>query len=77
VPRLPGAAFGEARAEDNGLLIASWTMGDGCRLHLLANPSAAEIKPPAMPVKGTPIWGEDANDPLKPWSVVFLLEQPA
>jgi maltooligosyltrehalose trehalohydrolase len=75
VPRLANASFGEARAEDNGLLTASWIMGDGCKLHLLANPSDAEIKRPTTPGR-RPIWGEDASDHLRPWSVVFLLEEP-
>jgi maltooligosyltrehalose trehalohydrolase len=75
VPRLANASFGEARAEDNGLLTASWIMGDGRKLHLLANPSDAEIKRPTTPGR-RPIWGEDASDHLRPWSVVFLLEEP-
>ena len=37
VPRLAGAAFGEAIASDNGLLTANWRMGDGATLGLLAN----------------------------------------
>ena len=32
VPRLAGAAFGEAKAADNGLLTAHWRMGDGATL---------------------------------------------
>ena len=32
VPRLAGAAFGDAQAADNGLLTADWRMGDGTRL---------------------------------------------
>jgi hypothetical protein len=50
-------------------------MGDGCTLHLLANPSAAAVEKPETPVAATPIWGDDSSDHLKAWSVVFLLEQ--
>ena len=34
VPRLAGAAFGDAHAADNGLLTAHWRMGDGATLRL-------------------------------------------
>ena len=37
-PRLAGAAFGEAQAADNGLLTASWRMGDGATLRLAGQP---------------------------------------
>ncbi len=43
VPRLAGAAFGDARAADDGLLTANWRMGDGAALGLLANLSANEV----------------------------------
>ena len=37
VPRLAGAAFGDAHAADDGLLTAHWRMGDGATLQLVAN----------------------------------------
>ncbi len=43
IPRLAGARFGDAHAADNGLLTASWRMGDGATLQLTANLSASEI----------------------------------
>ena len=43
VPRLTGAAFGEAHAGDNRLLTADWRMGDGATLRLLANLSDQAI----------------------------------
>ena len=46
IPRLAGAAFGGAQATENGLLTATWRMGDGATLALTANLSNA--RPPAM-----------------------------
>ena len=43
VPRLAGATFGDAHAADNGLLTASWRLGDGATLRLTANLSAGAI----------------------------------
>jgi malto-oligosyltrehalose trehalohydrolase len=74
VPRLAGATFGEAQAGESGLLTASWRMGDGATLRLLANLSASEIagEPSAMP--GTPLWGGEASRPVPAWSVFWRLE---
>jgi maltooligosyltrehalose trehalohydrolase len=77
MPRLANAVFGDARAQDNGLLAAEWTMGDGARLHLLANLSPAPITRLATQHKGTQIWGDEASDTLAPWSVIFVLEAAA
>jgi maltooligosyltrehalose trehalohydrolase len=69
IPRLAGAAFGEADATDNGLLTSSWRMGDGTTLSLLANLSDREITRPNGASKGTLIWGSELNGSLPPWSV--------
>ena len=45
VPRLAGAAFGDAQAADNGLLTAIWRMGDGATLRLMANLSDQRRSP--------------------------------
>src|SRR5262249_5383658 len=37
MPRLARAAFGDARAADNGLLTAHWRMGDNTALYLISN----------------------------------------
>ena len=72
-PRLAGAAFGDAQAQDNGLLTANWRMGDGARLHLLANLSSTEITQSTAQSQGSPIWGGEPGDRLPPWSVFWRL----
>jgi maltooligosyltrehalose trehalohydrolase len=69
MPRLAGAVFGEAHAADNGLLTASWRMGDGATLSLLANLSDRAIAQPVDAPRGTLIWGNELNGDLPPWSV--------
>jgi maltooligosyltrehalose trehalohydrolase len=71
VPRIAAAAFGQAEATD-GLLTASWRMGDGARLRLAANLSVHEIALAADHTAGTPIWGQ-ASDRLPAWSVCWRL----
>jgi maltooligosyltrehalose trehalohydrolase len=72
-PRLAGAAFGEASADDNGLLTASWRMGDAAMLRLIANLSASQISNPSTGATGTPIWGGKAGGLLPPWSVFWRI----
>ena len=71
VPRLAGAAFGEAHAADNGLLTASWRMGDGATLRLLANLSPDDITRQRSAMDGTAIWGGEIGEVLPPWSVFW------
>ena len=73
-PRLAGTAFGEARANDEGGLTASWRMGDGATLRLLANLSANEIARQTSDPTGIPIWGGAAEDMIPPWSVFWRLD---
>jgi maltooligosyltrehalose trehalohydrolase len=73
VPRLAGAAFGDARADDDGLLTASWRMGDGAPLRLTANLSANEIPHTSNHATGTPIWGGEPGGLLPPWSVFWRI----
>lgn len=73
VPRLAGAAFGEARAADSGLLTARWHMGDRATLHLLANLSASEIAHKQSEIDGTVIWGGKASELISPWSVFWRI----
>ena len=70
VPRLAGAGFGEASAQDNGLLSANWKMGDGTTLHLTANLSDLRI-PQRVETIGKRIWGSVPSDDLAPWSVFW------
>ena len=69
VPRLAGAAFGEAKAADDGLLTAHWRMGDGATLSLLANLSDRDIANASDAFKGTLIWGSELGERVPPWSV--------
>jgi maltooligosyltrehalose trehalohydrolase len=73
VPRTPGATFGEARVNDDGLLTAHWMMGDGSRLQLLANVSPDEIAAPPTHSSAPPIWGGEPSDHLPPWSVFWSI----
>ena len=72
VPRLAGAAFGEAQVADSGLLTAHWRMNDGATLQLTANLSDAEIASP-VDRPGTQIWGDDTAKTMPPWSVRWHL----
>jgi maltooligosyltrehalose trehalohydrolase len=73
VPRLAGAAFGQASAGKDGLLTANWRMGDGTTLTLLANLSDHDISHASAGPKGTLIWGSELNDRVPPWSVVWRI----
>ena len=72
VPRLAGAAFGDAPAADNGLLTADWRMGDGATLGLLANLSDQAIDHQGNKT-GTPIWGSETSGLVPPWSVFWRI----
>ena len=72
-PRLAGAAFGDAQAADNGLLAASWRMGDGATLRLLANLSNTALARGPDETTGTAIWGGKPGNELSPWSVFWSL----
>ncbi|WP_291853448.1 malto-oligosyltrehalose trehalohydrolase [Bradyrhizobium sp.] len=72
VPRLAGAAFGEARAADR-LLTATWRMGDGAILNLTANLSDRAVNRPADAYPGTAIWGRESSDGVPPWSVLWRM----
>jgi maltooligosyltrehalose trehalohydrolase len=74
VPRLAGARFGNARAADNGLLTANWRLGDGATLKLTANLSNAVIAHQAIETTGTPIWGDEPGEAVRPFSVFWRLE---
>jgi maltooligosyltrehalose trehalohydrolase len=72
-PKLANAAFGDARAEDNGLLTASWRMGDGATLRLVANLSSTEIAHEVGEPTGVAIWGGEPEKLLPAWSVFWRI----
>ncbi|MEH2522881.1 MULTISPECIES: malto-oligosyltrehalose trehalohydrolase [unclassified Bradyrhizobium] len=72
VPRLAGAAFGEAHAA-NRLLTAHWRMGDGATLRLRANLSDQAISHAAGAPAGTLIWGSELGDSVPPWTVLWRI----
>jgi maltooligosyltrehalose trehalohydrolase len=76
VPRLAGSAFGEAQAADNGLLTATWRMGDGATLALLANLSDHAVPHGGLEFSGSQLWGGNTGDLLPPWSVAWYLGAP-
>jgi maltooligosyltrehalose trehalohydrolase len=73
VPRLAGAAFGDAHAADSGLLTANWRMGDGATLQLVANLSNNEIAQKRSDATGTQIWGGETSEFIAPWSVLWRI----
>jgi maltooligosyltrehalose trehalohydrolase len=70
-PRLAGAGFRGAHAADNGLLTASWRMGDGATLQLTANLSNSEIAYNRSKASTILIWGGATGDMMAPWSVFW------
>jgi maltooligosyltrehalose trehalohydrolase len=73
VPRLAAARFGEAHANENGVLAAQWQMGDRSQLRLIANLSSQQITNASSQITGAPIWGGEPGDRLPPWSVFWRI----
>jgi maltooligosyltrehalose trehalohydrolase len=73
VPRLAGACFGEARANENGILTANWRMGDNSTLSLIANLSDRDASLAAGEIKGTLIWGTELGQTIPPWSASWRI----
>jgi maltooligosyltrehalose trehalohydrolase len=74
IPRLAGAAFGEAHATDHGLMTASWRMGDGATLRLLANLSDRNAAHRSDDFRGALVWGNEPGHSLPPWSVFWRID---
>ena len=70
--RLEDASFGNARFEAP-LLAASWGLGDGKVLNLLANLSDQESSLPVSLPQGRIIWASDPGNYLAPWAVTWSL----
>ena len=77
VPRLAGAAFGEAHAADSGLLTAHWRMGDGATLHLLANLSDQSRRTSDRRPRARRSGAASRRKSISPWSVFWRLGQHA
>jgi 1,4-alpha-glucan branching enzyme/maltooligosyltrehalose trehalohydrolase len=75
VRRLIGARFGDASSLDDGLLRASWRMGDGTTMRLTANLSDRKIAGHNQAPTGTKIWGGDWHDVMPPWAVDWRIEE--
>lgn len=77
VPRLTGIAGRQEAARDDGdgAVVASWRLGDGSRLHLLANLGDRPARLPATRRSGMPIWGTPPAADLEPWSVFWQIGQ--
>lgn len=77
VPRLIGIAGNQesARGSDDGSVVASWLLGDGSRLHLLANLGDRPARVPETRRSGMPIWGTPPAGHIEPWSVFWQIEQ--
>ncbi len=73
IPRLVGAAFGEASTDDNRLLTSRWRMGDGATLRLLANLSDQAVSHAPDETAGTLIWGSELGDSVPPWTVLWRI----
>jgi malto-oligosyltrehalose trehalohydrolase len=73
VPRLAGAAFGNAQAADSGLLAAHWRLRDGATLRLTANLSETRMPRAPRGATGSLIWGDDAGNGMLPLSVLWHL----
>jgi len=81
VPRLAGMkAGGNFRVEECSVLRVQWTLGEGSRLHLIANFAAAASAPVALPpgriVYAYPLQADGATGQRKlpPWFVAYALE---
>ena len=82
VPRLAGMrSGGDFRIEGGGVLRVDWLLGDGSRLHLVANfaatPSGPVPMPPGQIVYANPPQSADRarQRELSAWFVAFTLEE--
>jgi maltooligosyltrehalose trehalohydrolase len=72
-PKLAGATFGKADITDDGLLTASWRMGNDATLRLVANLSSRDITNASQDSAGKPIWGGEPGNQIPPWSVFWRI----
>jgi hypothetical protein len=80
IPRLAGASgyAGDYALLGAGAFRASWHLGDGSRLHLLANLSAQDVDAADASPAGRIIWREATRDAvgdrLAPWSLTWSID---
>ena len=72
VPHLLEAAFAAAQCDEH-VLTASWSLGHGGLLILLANLSDKGAERPARFRSGRPIWGGDPMNVLPAWGVFWSI----
>lgn len=73
-PHLDGARFRDSDLHaGNRLLSASWTLGNGASLALLANLSNVALPPAGQVPPGRPLWGGEPAVMLRPWSVFWSM----
>jgi maltooligosyltrehalose trehalohydrolase len=73
VPRVSGVAFGSAHLAGM-VLTATWRLGDGSGLGLVANLSSQVAEQPDDVPRGErPLWSSGVNDKLPPWSVFWSI----
>jgi maltooligosyltrehalose trehalohydrolase len=72
VPHLSEAAFAAAQCDEQ-VLTASWSLGHGGLLILLANLSDKGAELPARFRSGRPIWGGDPMNVLPAWGVCWSI----
>ena len=82
VPRLAGMrSGGDFRVDVGDVLRVQWTLGDGSRLHLIANFAATVVGPLPLPpgdiVYASPLSAErsGARHTLSPWFIAYTLER--
>jgi malto-oligosyltrehalose trehalohydrolase len=75
VPRIAQTSFGSATAEGD-LLEATWSVGPGETLALLANVGGNSIGNPRPRTGARPIWGGPVPARLRPWSVFWAIGAP-
>ena len=82
VPRLARMkSGGEFRIGDGGVMRVDWTLGDGARLHLVANFAASPSAPLSLPAgeqlyASAPLTARAAQSALPAWTAVYMLESP-
>jgi maltooligosyltrehalose trehalohydrolase len=75
VPRVAQSSFANATA-DGDLLEATWSIGRGETLALLANVGGNSIGNPRPRTGTRPIWGGPVPARLRPWAVFWAIGAP-
>lgn len=77
VPRLRGIGPNSGRYDVLGInaISATWKLGDGAKLNLIANLSASPL-PHSLPLPGRRLWPRKTTDDsvLKPWAVIWTID---